>query len=37
MNVQSQRGVNMFELLAKQQPGVAGCGWLQPGRNLFST
>ena len=32
-----QRGVNLFELFAKHQPGVAGCGWLQPGRNLLST
>ena len=23
--------------LAKHQPGVAGCGWLKPGRNLLST
>ena len=22
---------------AKQQPDVAGCGWLQPGRNFLST
>ena len=32
-----QRGVNLFELFAKHQPGVAGCGWLQPGRNFLST
>ena len=32
-----QRGVNLFELFAKNQPGVAGCGWLQPGRNFLST
>ena len=27
----------MFELFAKHQPGVVGCGWLQPGRNFLST
>ena len=32
-----QRGVNLFELFAKHQPGVADCGWLQPGRNFLST
>ena len=32
-----QRGVNLFELFVKHQPGVAGCGWLQPGRNFLST
>ena len=32
-----QRGVNLFELFAKHQPGVAGCGWLQAGRNFLST
>ena len=32
-----QRGVNLFELFAKHQPGVAGCDWLQPGRNFLST
>ena len=32
-----QRGVNLFELFAKHQPGMAGCGWLQPGRNFLST
>ena len=32
-----QRGVNLLELFAKHQPGVAGCGWLQPGRNFLST
>ena len=32
-----QRGVNLFELLAKHQPGVAGCGGLQQGRNFIST
>ena len=26
-----------LELFAKHQPGVAGCGWLQPGRNFLST
>ena len=33
-----QRGVNLFELFAKHQPGMAaaGCGWLQPGRNFLS-
>ena len=31
-----QRGVYLFELFAKHQPGVAGCGWLQPGRNFLS-
>ena len=31
------RGVNLFELFAKHQPGVAGCGWLQPGRNFLLT
>ena len=36
-NTQIQRGVNLFELFAKHQPGVAGCGWLQPGRNFLST
>ena len=25
------------DCFAKQQPGVAGCGWLQPGRNCLST
>ena len=34
---QIQRGVNLFELFAKNQPGVASCGWLQPGRNFLST
>ena len=32
-----QRGVNLFELFARHQPGVAGCGWLQPGGNFLST
>ena len=32
-----QRGVNLFELFAKHQPGVAGCGWLQGGRHFLST
>ena len=27
-----QRGVNLFELFAKHQPGVSGYGWLQPGQ-----
>ena len=30
-----QRGVNLFVLFAKHQPGVAGCGWLQQGRNFL--
>ena len=25
------------DCFAKHQPGVAGCGWLQPGRNFLST
>ena len=36
-NFEIQRGVNLFELFAKHQPGAAGCGWLQPGRNFLST
>ena len=32
-----QRGVNLFQLFAKHQPGVAGCVWLQPGKNFPST
>ena len=31
-----QRGVNLSELFAKHQPAVAGCGWLQPGKENFS-
>ena len=26
-----------LDCFAKHQPGVAGCGWLQPGRNFLST
>ena len=25
------------DCFAKHQPGVAGCGWVQPGRNFLST
>ena len=32
-----RQGVNFFEMFAKHQLGVAGCGWLQPGRNFLST
>ena len=32
-----QRGVNLFELFVKHQPGVTGFGWLQPGRNFLLT